>query len=122
MCSGRCAADQSTVTLHKKFYVSLILNDIIREVEIPDISRKFKVGRGLIQQLQTSASMFSAMVHVFAGRLGWTLLEKLLAQYQERFSFGVEPELIPLIKIPGMRGSQARALYKSGYNTIESIV
>ncbi|WCJ18322.1 DNA polymerase I [Euphorbia peplus] len=57
------------------------------------------------------------MVSLFCERLGWHDLEGLIAKFQNRVSFGVRAEIVELTTIPYVKGSRARALYKSGLRT-----
>ena len=43
--------------------------------------------------------MFPGMVTVFCAKLGWTNMELLLAQFQSRLTFGVQRELIDLVRL-----------------------
>ena len=52
---------------------------------------------------------------------GWTCLELLLAQFQDRLHFGVQRELCDLIQISLLNSSRARALFKAGVKTVSSL-
>ena len=58
------------------------------------------------------------MVTVFCNRLGWRNLELLLGQFQSRLNFGVQPELMDLVRISLLNAQRARILYDGGYHTI----
>jgi DNA polymerase theta len=61
------------------------------------------------------------MVTVFCNRLGWYNLELLLAQFQSRLSFGVQRELIDLVRISVLNAQRARAFFSAGYQTVASL-
>ena len=46
----------------------------------------------------------------------------LVQQFQNRLNFGVENELLELVRIPNIKAFTARILWKAGYKTIASIV
>jgi len=50
---------------HKRFYVAMILNDIIHEMAPYRIIRKYRVLKGSIQTLKRMASMFGNSLSVF---------------------------------------------------------
>ncbi len=61
------------------------------------------------------------MVTVFCSRLGWGNLELLLSQFQERLQFGVQRELVDLVRLPLLNGQRARVLYDAGVKTIADL-
>ena len=111
-----------SIRIHRRFYAALVLQDLVNEVPLPLISRKYSINRGLLQSLQNSSSVFAGMVTVFCNKLGWTGLELLLEQFQSRLSFGVSRELCNLVRIPLLNGCQARFLYSKGYKTVSCLV
>ncbi|CAD6336670.1 unnamed protein product, partial [Miscanthus lutarioriparius] len=93
------------------------LASLEQEIPIADVCETFKVARGMIQALQENAGRFASMVSAFCQRLGWNDLEGLVSKFQNRVSFGVRAEIAELTSIPFVKGSRARALYKSGLRT-----
>lgn len=55
-------------------------------------------------------------------KLGWSNLELLLDQFKDRLNFGVQKDLLDLVRIPFVKGVRARALFQGGLRTIASIV
>jgi hypothetical protein len=43
------------------------------------------------------------MLAVFCERLNWRPLAVLVMHYRDRMSFGVQAELVPLMRIPGVK-------------------
>ncbi|KAJ1551192.1 hypothetical protein HK096_002610, partial [Nowakowskiella sp. JEL0078] len=107
--------------IHKRFYAALMLNDLVHEVEFRVVMQKFEVNRGTIQSLQSLSSTFAGMVTIFCQKLGWSNLELLIHQFQDRVNFGVEKELVELARVPHVKGFRARILWKAGYRTIASL-
>ncbi|XP_006825052.1 uncharacterized protein LOC100373645 [Saccoglossus kowalevskii] len=112
---------QRVLAIHKRFYTAMILEDLVNEIPIAEVSRKYSVPKGQLQSLQQSAATFSGMVTVFCSRLGWINLEILLEQFQNRLNFGVQRELCDLVRISLLNGQRARILYNGGYHTIANI-
>ena len=117
----RTEAHRRAVGVHKRFYVSLALHDLVREVPLDVVARKFGASRGMLQSLQSSAATFAGMVTVFCHKLGWVNLEMLLSQFHNRLTFGVERELCDLVRISALNGHRARLLYNAGYHTVAAV-
>lgn|SRR6218665_1513637 len=67
------------------------------------------------------AILLTGMVTVFCNKLGWSNLEMLLSQFQSRLSFGVQPELVDLVRISLLNGQRARIVYNGGYATVAMV-
>lgn len=61
------------------------------------------------------------MVTVFSKRLGWHNMELLLSQYQTRLSFGVQRELVDLVRVSLLNATRARTLYVQGLCTVAEL-
>lgn len=107
--------------IHKRFYAALALNDLANEVPLYEVSKKFKVNKGVLQSLQQSASSFAGMLTTFCNRLGWHNLEILIDQFQSRLYFGVQRELIDLMRIQSLNSNVARLLFNAKYDTVVSL-
>ena len=112
---------EEQLLIHKRFYASLALNDLVHEVPLHEVSVKFKVNKGVLQSLQQSASSFAGMLTTFCNRLGWHNLEILIEQFQSRLYFGVQRELIDLMRVTSLNASVARLLYDAKYDTVVSL-
>ena len=61
------------------------------------------------------------MITVFCNRLGWFNLEILVSQFQSRLMFGVQRQLLDLIRISLLNSQRARLFYTAGHTTVASI-
>jgi len=61
------------------------------------------------------------MVTAFCNRLGWYNLELLLAQFQSRLSFGVQRELVDLVRVSTLNAQRARAVFDAGYQSVAAL-
>ncbi|MEQ2176069.1 hypothetical protein GOODEAATRI_024299, partial [Goodea atripinnis] len=95
--------------------------DLVSEVPLGTVASKYNCNRGQLQSLQQSASTYAGMVTVFCRRLGWHNMELLLSQYQTRLSFGVQRELIDLVRVSLLNATRARALYAQGLCTVAEV-
>ena len=63
----------------------------------------------------------TGMVTAFCSRLGWSNMELLLAQFQSRLSFGVQRELVDLVRVSALNAQRARAVYDAGYQSVAAL-
>ncbi|KAM7008657.1 DNA polymerase theta [Tautogolabrus adspersus] len=109
------------MAIHKRFFTTLVLQDLVSEVPLPTVASKYNCNRGQLQSLQQSASTYAGMVMVFCKRLGWHNMELLLSQYQTRLSFGVQRELVDLVRVSLLNATRARTLYAQGLCTVAEL-
>nr|XP_033479931.1 DNA polymerase theta [Epinephelus lanceolatus] len=109
------------MAIHKRFFTTLVLQDLVNEVPLGTVASKYNCSRGQLQSLQQSASTYAGMVTVFCKRLGWHNMELLLSQYQTRLSFGVQRELVDLVRVSLLNATRARALYAQGLCTVAEL-
>jgi DNA polymerase theta len=115
------AEGRKLLSIHRRFYTALALNDLIQEEPLFEVSKKFKCSKGILQTLQQSASSFAGMITVFCAKLGWRHLEVLFEQFQSRLYFGVQRELIDLMRITCLNANVARLLFNHKYDTVVSL-
>ncbi|NXP59907.1 DPOLQ polymerase, partial [Chloropsis cyanopogon] len=109
------------MAIHKRFFTSLALLDLISEVPLQDMTNKYGCSRGQLQSLQQSAATYAGMITVFCNRLGWHNMELLLSQFQSRLTFGVHRELCDLVRVSLLNAQRARALYSAGFVTVADL-
>ncbi|XP_052808033.1 DNA polymerase theta-like [Mya arenaria] len=114
-------AQLRTLAVHRRFYTCLALHDLVHEVPINDVCKKYNCNKGQLQSLQQSGATFAGMVTVFCARLGWSNLELILSQFQSRLTFGVQRELCDLVRISALNGQRARVLYNGGFQTVAAL-
>ncbi|XP_017886855.1 DNA polymerase theta isoform X2 [Ceratina calcarata] len=110
-----------SLNIHKRFYTALALHDLVREVPLNTVCKKYSCCRGVLQSLQQSASTFAGMVTQFCKQLGWDCMELLVSQFQTRLQFGVCRELLDLLRLPMLNGLRARSLYKHGITSVADL-
>ncbi|XP_049641821.1 DNA polymerase theta [Suncus etruscus] len=118
---ARTERQNRQMAIHKRFFTSLVLLDLISEVPLKEINRKYGCNRGQIQSLQQSAATYAGMITVFCNRLGWHNMELLLSQFQKRLTFGIQRELCDLIRVSLLNAQRARFLYASGFLTVADL-
>jgi len=61
------------------------------------------------------------MITVFCNRLGWFNLELLVNQFHSRLMFGVQRQLLDLVRIKLLNSHRARLFYNAGFTTVASL-
>ncbi|KAH7644189.1 dna polymerase theta-like protein [Dermatophagoides farinae] len=118
--SGMKTSTQAQI--HRRFYASLALFELIEEVPMWKVQQKYNLDKGILQSLQQQASTFAGMLSTFCQRLEWKTLAKLFEEFQPRLSFGVQLDLIDLVRIPCINSMIARQLHSKGYEDISSLI
>ncbi|KAM6224815.1 DNA polymerase theta [Rhynchocyon petersi] len=118
---ARTERQHRQMAIHKRFFTSLVLLDLISEVPLKEINQKYGCNRGQVQSLQQSAAVYAGMITVFSNRLGWHNMELLLSQFQKRLTFGIQRELCDLIRVSLLNAQRARVLYASGFLTVADL-
>ncbi|XP_063926128.1 helicase POLQ-like isoform X2 [Zophobas morio] len=105
-----------------RFYLTLMLYDLWNEKPVFEVSEKFQINRGIVQNLITSAATFASNVVHFCEELEefWTFAS-LLKGMNQRLSHCCVRELLPLMELPAVKQSRARQLFNAGYKSIRSI-
>ncbi|XP_019626490.1 PREDICTED: helicase POLQ-like [Branchiostoma belcheri] len=105
-----------------RFYLTLMIYSLMKQHNIWDVSEKFDVPRGFLQNLLSSAASFCACVLHFCEALEemWPL-RVLLDSLVKSLSYCVTSELIPLMEVSGVKQGRARQLYSAGYKTIQDL-
>lgn len=105
-----------------------------------DVAKRYSIDRGTVQVIQQLISIVSHMVRltavmprfiyitlsplqvtIFARNMGFWALESIFAVFSERVRGGTHADLNQLTKIKLVSSKRARALYSSGFTTIESV-
>ncbi|XP_071632237.1 DNA polymerase theta isoform X1 [Temnothorax longispinosus] len=109
------------LNIHRRFYSALALHDLVKEMPLHAVCKKYGCCRGVLQTLQQSAATYAGMVTQFCKQLGWDCMELLVNQFQTRLQFGVCRELLDLLRLPMLNGLRARSLYKQGIETVADL-
>ncbi|XP_031559584.1 helicase POLQ-like isoform X2 [Actinia tenebrosa] len=106
----------------RRFYMTLMLYHLVQGASIWNVADLFKVSRGFVQNLLTSATSFVICLIHFTKELSefWAI-NILLENIMKRLSCTVNLELAPLMEIPGVKQARARQLFKAGYRSMGDI-
>ncbi|XP_057669741.1 helicase POLQ-like isoform X1 [Diorhabda carinulata] len=105
-----------------RFYLTLMLYDLWNEIPVFQVSEKYQINRGIVQNLMTAAATFASNVVNFCEQLEefWAYAY-LLKGMSQRLSHCCVKELLPLMDLPAVKQSRAKQLYNAGFKTLQSI-
>jgi DNA polymerase theta len=95
-CSKAPPHGDKSAIVHRRYFSSLILCDLVNETPVWKVSKsriygtswlnilEYGIVRGSLQSLQTLASSFAGMISAFCSRLGWNDMEVLVAQVMQQ--------------------------------------
>ena len=119
--NGKASDAIRSVQIHARFFAALMLRELLLESPLPDVSLKYHMPRGVVQQLHASAVCFTGMVASFCCKLNWWQLHALCVQFHSRLqSHAVShTRVLPLMVIPSIKACWACALYNVGVKTLQ---
>ena len=105
-----------------RFYLTLVLRDLMAEKTIWEVAAKFTLDRGFIQGLLQRASAFSVCVMHFTEELKefWAY-PLLLKDFIPRLTQCSNPTLNQLMEIPGVKIGRAKQLLNAGFKKIADV-
>ncbi|EDW42404.1 DNA polymerase theta [Drosophila sechellia] len=115
---GQTKLDYKQMQIHKRFYIALALEELVNETPINVVVHKFKCHRGMLQSLQQMAATFAGIVTAFCNSLQWSTLALIVSQFKDRLFFGIQRDLIDLMRIPDLSQKRARALFDAGITSL----
>ncbi|KAI5804542.1 P-loop containing nucleoside triphosphate hydrolase protein [Geopyxis carbonaria] len=107
--------------IYRRFYISLMLRDLINEQPVHRVAKKFEMARGFLQSLSTTCRGFATTSALFCRVMGWTGLAVLMEHYSWRLDLGVKDDLIDLAKLPFVKSATARVFHDMGLKNVEII-
>ena len=64
--------EDNELVKYSKFYMAMVLNDILKETPIAELCMLYGLKRGDIQSMQQHAVNYSGMLAAFCERLFWS--------------------------------------------------
>jgi len=59
------------LTAHIRFYTALALSDLVNEMSMREVCEKYRVNKGVVQNLQQAASTFAGKLSVMFPWIKW---------------------------------------------------
>ncbi|MEB3844483.1 MAG: DEAD/DEAH box helicase [Desulfurococcales archaeon] len=106
----------------RTFKTMLLLKYWINEKSEDEIHAVLGAGPGDLNAVVETARWIAGSLARISPLLGFTSEEESLLRHLEaRIRYGVKPELLPLVVIPGVGRVRARRLYEAGYKTLADL-
>jgi len=119
---GVLAGEQLAAMRARRLWGALALHDlVVSERSLDATAAMYQVDRGGLQALQQSATSYAGMVQSFLTQLDWSLLARALEDAGIAVRGEQGKELVPLMQIPRLELSLARALYNSDVQTVAAV-
>ncbi|XP_024899570.1 helicase POLQ-like isoform X3 [Pteropus alecto] len=117
--SGQAIKKKVDKNIVNRLYLSFILYTLLKETNIWNVSEKFNMPRGYVQNLLTAAATFSSCVLHFCEELEeFWVYRALLVELTKKLTYCVKAELIPLMEVTGVLEGRAKQLYNGGYKSL----
>lgn len=109
--------DEEKERIYRRFWIALIINDLINEMPLMKICTKYRVSKSVVQQAQRAVAQFAGVMSIFCQELGYDNIAALVHPLESRINFSCQRDLLELIKLNISR-PVARSLFNSGYKNI----
>ncbi|KAI5537241.1 plastid DNA replication [Trichomonas vaginalis G3] len=100
-----------------RFYFACLLGEMIDERPLSEVTRRFSISRGAAQSLQMTCANFAGQTAKFCEKVGCPLLGTALNAFRKRLDFGVQSDILPLLRLPSCTKSTARKLIQKGISS-----
>lgn len=102
-----------------RFYLTLILNDLLKDNSFWKVSETYHCNRGAVQNLLARTMSFVSSVQHFVQELNdfWQVSESLTS-LNRKLSTCCLSEFMPLLALPCVANGRARLLYDAGFRSL----
>jgi replicative superfamily II helicase len=111
----------SIARIYRRAYSAFQLRDLCNEVPIHDISLKYAVPRGSVQNLAQTCHGFAAGMIKFCERMGWGMLAAVLDHMVDRLRAGARADLLEMAQVTFVKSRMARVLWENGLKSVRAI-
>lgn len=106
--------------IYRRFWVSLIINDLVREMQLYEICKKFRMSKAFVQQAQRAVAQYAGVISIFCQELGYDNIASLVTPLESRINFSCQRDLLDLIRLNITRPI-ARGLFDAGYKNVIAV-
>ena len=98
------AIKESDKRLVKRFYVALMLFDLWNGKNVHEVATQYKVNRGIVFNLMTSAASRSYCIFRFCEIYEeFWVFKEILEKFSKRLTYCCSAELLPLMELPNVK-------------------
>lgn len=113
---------ESKVAIMKRFYVAMALLELWNGGDIFDVAMRYKIERGVVSKLMSSASTEAYSVFKFCETFEeFWVFKEILENFSKRLQHCCSLELLPLMDLPGVKIGRAKMMYKAGIKSLMDV-
>lgn len=107
--------------IYRRAYSAFQLRDLCNEMPVHEVSLKYSVPRGQIQNLGQTCHGFAAGMIKFCERMGWGMLAAVLEHMLDRLRAGARADLLEMAQVAFVKSRMARIFWENGFNSIRAL-
>lgn len=116
------AYSPSLIFIYKRFYVAMMLFELWSECDVFDVAKRYKVDRGIVSKLMSSASTEAYSIFKFCEVFDeFWVFKEILENFSKRLQHCCSLELLPLMELPNVKLGRAKMMYKAGIKSIMDV-
>lgn len=109
-------------SIFKRFYVAMMLFELWNGRDIFDVAKRFKVDRGIVSKLMSSASSEAYSIFKFCEVFEeFWVFKEILENFSKRLQYCCSLELLPLMELPSVKIGRAKMMYAAGIKSIMDV-
>ncbi|KAG9770763.1 hypothetical protein KCU88_g6529, partial [Aureobasidium melanogenum] len=113
--------EERLARVYRRVYSAFQLRDLCNEMPVHEVSVKFSVPRGHIQNLAQTCHGFAAGMIKFCERMGWGMLAAVLEHMLDRLRAGARADLIEMAQVAFVKSRMARIFWENGFKSIRAL-
>ena len=107
--------------VYRRVYAAFQLRDLCNEMPIHEVSLRYQVPRGFVQNLAQTCHGFAAGMIKFCERMGWGMLGAVLEHMVDRLRAGARADLLEMAQVPFVKSRMARLLFENGLKSVRAL-
>ncbi|KAI1610563.1 DNA polymerase theta subunit [Exophiala viscosa] len=107
--------------IYRRAYSAFQLRDLCNEMPVHEVSLKYSVPRGQIQNLAQTCHGFAAGMIKFCERMGWGMLSAVLEHMLDRLRAGARADLLDMAQVAFVKSRMARIFWENGLKTVRAL-
>lgn len=107
--------------VYRRTYSAFQLRDLCNEATIHDVSLKYSVPRGQVQNLSQTCHGFAAGMIKFCERMQWGMLGAVLEHMLDRLRAGARADLLEMAQIAFVKSRMARIFWENGFRSVRAL-
>ncbi len=107
--------------VYRRTYSAFQLRDLCNELPVHEVSLKYSVPRGQIQNLAQSCHGFAAGMIKFCERMSWGMLGAVLEHMLDRLRAGARADLLEMAQVVFVKSRMARIFWENGFKSVRAL-